>query len=313
MMNGNHIYNYSLYGLKIRSQIPMPELLKVNETECINPDVTVTLGLVYKDMEDAVIANSYIKLSKKAFYLHIKDVAHYYVEDGKRIIVEVDGQKNIEEIKVFLLGTCFGMLLSQRNCVAIHGGAVVISEQGIIITGNSGAGKSTLTSALRKYGFSFLADDVSALGHNLDGNTIIYPTYPQQKLCRDALHKMGYGVNDFNLVDAERDKYAIPLKKGFYSSPISLKAIYELDIGETKDVIINEIFGAEKVKVILRNIYRIETIRLIGIDQKYFKKCIEIANTVQVYRIVRPKEGFTVNEQVELIMRSIEKIEKISI
>ena len=38
-----------------------------------------------------------------------------------------------------------------------------------------------------------------------------------------------------------------------------------------------------------------------GISPIYFKKCLDIAKHIKFYKITRPKEGFTVNEQIKLI------------
>lgn len=306
-------YNYRVYGLKIKSEIPMSELITIDEAECIYPDVSISYGLVPKCIENPRIDGKYMKMNDREFYLHIKDIAHYYVADGKRIIIESEIESDIEQVKIFLLGTCFGILLKQRNIIAIHGGAIVINGHGIIITGHTGAGKSTLTSALREEGFSFLADDVSALGNDLKGDSIIYPTYPQQKLCRDAMMRMNYDTSKFKVIDASRGKYAIPLTKSFLSFPTTLKSIYEVNTCESSSVEITELFGNEKIKTILRNIYRVEVIGYLGFEPLYFKKCVEIAKTVSVYKIRRPNTGVTVSEQIQLIKNTLKEIELNSI
>lgn len=302
-------YDYCVYGLKINSEIPMPELITIDEAECIYPDVSILYGIVPRHIENPCIDGKYMKMTNREFYLYIKDIAHYYVADGKRIIIEPEKESDIEQLKIFLLGTCFGILLKQRNIIAVHGGAIVINGHGIIIAGHTGAGKSTLTSVLREEGFPFLADDVSALGNDLKGDCIIYPAYPQQKLCRDAMIRMNYDTSKFKVIDASRDKYAIPLKKNFLSFPATLKSIYEVSTCESESVEITELFGNEKIKTILRNIYRVEVIGYIGFEPLYFKKCIEIAKTVSVYKIRRPKIGFTVSEQIQLIKNTLKEIE----
>lgn len=299
------IHTYKVYGLKIESEIPMTELLSIDKSDCSYPDVIISYGVVPKEIEGSVINGENIKLAEKEFYMYVKETAHYYVADGNRIIVELETQKNMEEVKIFLLGTCLGILLKQRSTIAIHGGSVAINGQGLIITGYTGAGKSTLTSALRNEGFTFLADDVSALDRDLAGNLVIHPTYPQLKLCRGAMERIGYDIQKYTVIDASRDKYAVPLQKNFLNFPVSLNSIYEISIGETNNVEILELLGNEKIKAILRNIYRIEIIRYLGLEPHYFKKCIEIAINIPFYRLIRPKDGFTVSEQINLIRSTL--------
>lgn len=296
---------YSVYGLKIKSEILLPELCAISEMYGEYVDATINYGMVSKELDDVLYKDEYIQVSRTKFYLYIKGVAHYYVADGNSILIEPEDQCNEEQIKLYLLGTSLGMMLIQRNTVAIHGGTVVIDGQGIIITGQSGAGKSTLTSAFRKAGYSFLADDVSALGSSLDGELIVNPTYPQQKLCKDAMEKMGYKISDFVKIDLLRDKYAVPLNENFLSFPVPLSYIYEINVGTSSKVEIREVLGSEKVKRFLRNIYRIEISLEIGIDPNYFKRCLDIINKVKIYEITRPMDAFTVEEQMKLIKTTL--------
>jgi hypothetical protein len=303
-------YTYMLYGLKVKSEINMPELIKLDSKNISDWDVSVFYGNMPKQIDGYIIKNKYFELSKREFYLNIKGIASYYVADGSTIIVKSELGSSLEDIKIFLIGTCFGMLLKQRNTIAIHGGTVVVDGKGIIVTGHTGAGKSTLVSAFRNEGHAFLADDVSALGIDIDKNIIIHPTYPQQKLCKDAMDKMGYDTDNFLQIDSYRDKYAIPLETNFADFPVLLKAIYEVNIGQGDKVEFEEILGFEKMRLILRNIYRIEVFNDIGLEVEYFKQCIEIAKTVPVYRIKRPKGRFTVKEQTILIKNSLKVKEK---
>jgi hypothetical protein len=315
MINNKNLINciYSVYGLKIKSDISMPELLSIIEEQPIQIDALISCGVVPKEIEDVIVSNEFYKLSKNEFYMYIKGVAHYYVTKGSRIIIEPEDESDIENIKLFLLGTCFGILLAQRNTVAIHGGTVVVDGKGIIVTGHTGAGKSTLVSAFRNEGHAFLADDVSALGIDIDNNIIIHPTYPQQKLCKDAMDKMGYDTDNFLQIDSYRDKYAIPLETNFADFPVLLKAIYEVNIGQGDKIEFEEILGFEKMRLILRNIYRIEVSKDMGLEAEYFKQCVKIAKTVPVYRIKRPKDSFTVKEQMNLIKNSLKVKEKVTI
>lgn len=298
-------YTYLIYGLKVKSEINMPELIKLNSKDISEWDITIFYGNVPEHIDGYTIKNEYFELSKREFYLNIKGIASYYVSNGSTIIVKPEPGSSLEDIKVFLLGTCFGMLLKQRNTIAIHGGTVVADGKGIIVTGHTGAGKSTLISAFRKEGHAFLADDVSALGIDLDKNIIIHPTYPQQKLCKDAMDKMGYDTDNYLQIDSYRDKYSIPLETNFVDFPVLLNAIYEVNIGQVDKIELEEILGIEKIRLILRNIYRIEVFNDMGLEAEYFKQCIEIAKTVPVYRVKRPKDSFTVKEQINLIKNSL--------
>jgi hypothetical protein len=294
-------YKYRVYGLVIESEIIMNELIAIDNKNIKEADVIISYGITPKEIDRATIKKSTLQLSSREVYFYVKGIAHYYVGNGNTIIIEPDSNSNINDIKLYILGGCLGMILTQRKTVGIHGSTVVLSGKGIIICGHTGAGKSSLATALRKAGYPFLSDDISALGVDIGGNTIIHPSYPQQKLCRDTMEKMGYNVSEFNVIDASRDKYVLPIDSSFLNHDVPLAAIYEINVGEVSKVDIKKILGAEKINVVLRNIYGIEISRYIGFEHIFFKQCINIAKEIQIYKITRPKNGFSVGEQIKLI------------
>lgn len=234
----------------------------------------------------------------------VKNIGSFYIYDGKNIVVQPSENADNQGIKTFILGTSFGMILLQRNKVAIHGGAILIGENAIILTGQSGAGKSTLTNYFRHYEYPFMADDVCST-IELQDEIFIEPAYPQQKICRDAMEKMGYRIDDFKLIDEDREKYVIPTHESFVKEKRKLKAIFEIEPYDGEEVKIEEVSGGEKMKIILRNIYRIEIIVPHGIPPTYFKKVINIAKNTLVFRIKRPRDQFSVDRQIELIEREL--------
>jgi len=73
-------------------------------------------------------------------------------------------------------------------------------------------------------------------------------------------------------------------------------------MGEVDNVRVEEIRGVEKLNKIIKNIYRNEYIgSMEGMTPKYFKNCIEIAQKAKFYRITRPRDKYTVDDQIEII------------
>jgi hypothetical protein len=305
-MKKNKIFNYRVYGINIESEIVLPELLTNNYKEDACVDVSISYGSMPKEIYAEIQEGKWFNFEKDKMWFLVNDVAKYYMLNGNTIIVEPYNNANNHDVKAFLLGSAFGMLLIQRHIIAIHGGTVVVGGQAIVITGEQGAGKSTLTSALREKGYFFMADDVSVIGKRKDTKHVIHPGYPQQKLCRDAMEKMGYKIEDFKRIDEGRDKYAIPVHKSFIKEPMPMGAIFEITIGEGPHVEVEEITGAEKLKLLLKNIYRVEVTQYSGLSSNYFKKCIGISKTVPLFKIKRPKDKFSVEEQISVIEKVLE-------
>lgn len=292
-------YFYILYGLKIKSEIRIDELISIDSHE--DYDVLIRYGEMPKDIKDAINDKKHSYLSKEDSWFKVDNVAIYEIKDGKEIIV-YKLCDDLKEIKAFLLGTSFGILLMQRDIVTIHGGSVDVNNKVYIFTGESGAGKSTLVAGCKLKGYKFLADDVSAL--SLENNNIyVNPAYPQQKICDDALEELAIDSSNLNMFDIERKKYAVPDKKSFISNKKEVYGIIEiLPKDDIKEVALKEITGIEKMNFILRNIYRVECARVIGIKDDYLNNIIKISSKLRIFTLERPKNEFTINEQIEKIV-----------
>ncbi|WP_283688989.1 ATP-binding cassette domain-containing protein [Clostridium perfringens] len=294
---------YKVYGLIVESDIEIPELLSIDKNEK-KVDVKIKKDIIPKNIIEKIPSYSWFKYDINSMVFTVKGIGSFYIYDGNNIIVQPSENADNQGIKTFILGTSFGMILLQRNKIAIHGGCVLIGENAIILTGQSGAGKSTLTNAFRHYEFPFMADDVCSTVEFQD-EIFIEPAYPQQKICKDAMKKMGYNISNFKLIDEEREKYIIPTHESFVKEKRKLKAIFEIEPYDGEEVKIEEVSGGEKMKIILRNIYRIEVIVHHGIPPAYFKKVINIAKNTLVFRIKRPKDQFSVDQQINLIKKEL--------
>lgn len=292
------IYYYTVYGLNIKSDIEINEFLV-----CENRyyDINFIIGNMPEEIIKLSKGGARSYYSKNKIWFHIDNIASYYVENGDTVIVEPCENADMTLIKIYLMCSCLGFIMIQRENLAIHGGTVALNSNGIIITGDRGAGKSTLTSALRLKGYKFISDDVAAIKINEIAS--INPGFPYQKLCEDAMESLGYDKLKYSSFSSDdKIKYMVPSHKDFINYSIPLKAIFELVAGDIGKVEIEEIIGGEKLSKIIKNIYRIEYIdRMGGITPKIFKQCIEIAKYIKFYKITRPRDGFTVNDQIELI------------
>lgn len=305
--NSKKTYAYNVYGLNIESDISFPQLTPINCSES-NIDVSIISGKLPQAIGEQIDENINNSFELNGISFFLEGVAGFYIANGNKIVVEIAINADIEIVKNYILGYTFGILLLQRGNIAIHGGTVVIQGQGIIFTGDSGAGKSTLTTALINKEYSFMNDDISSIGIGSDNKPIVYSGYPQQKLCIDVLEKMGYRREEYKLIDDKRNKYIVPVQKNFISETMPLGAIVEITQGDNSDVIVEKIIGIEKLKIFQKNIYNIGIAKRCGINGELMKKSLELVQNVSMYRIIRPKNKFTVEEQIaklEYVLNSL--------
>lgn len=301
------MYNYIVYGLKIKSDIEIKEFMK---SEDENNDLDIILGQVPQNIKDMMVEGRQSYYSKTKVWFHIDNIATYYITNGKTILVEPCEDPDETLLRVYLMCSCLGFIMLQREQVAIHGGVINIGGNAVIFTGDRGAGKSTLTTALRNKGYQFISDDVAAT--YFDKVPYVYPGFPYQKLCDDAMETMGFEKDGLSIIVGEgKVKYIVPAFDGFYDKSAPLTSIVKLTVGDVDKVTIEEVKGHEKLMLIMKNVYRQEFLGFMGgMSPVFIKKCIDIAKNIRCYKLIRPKEGFTVNEQINLIEDTFINIEE---
>lgn len=297
-------FSYRIYGLNVLSDIECPEVLVLEREDNVQYDVVIEIGEVSNDIKEQIKEGLKCSYTNENMWFHIKDVATYWMQEGEKVTIELSKGADIPMAKQYLLGSCLGMIMLQRNMIAIHGGTIVFEGSGIIFTGERGAGKSTITSALRGAGYPFVADDVSSV--EVGTPHMIQPGFPQQKLCEDAAIALGYELDKYKtLMGDTRMKYLIPVHDSFVYEQVPLKAIVELqEDAQVKGIEVKQLTGNERLMTIYRNIYRIEMKQVAGVDSDYFKKCVTIAKDVPVYRIKRQKGIMTVDRQIDWLEKT---------
>ena len=306
-------YYYRVYGLDIESDVEISEFVAIKESELSDDKITFKYGTMESKFKDMIDNGKIINFDKDEVSFHINDVASFCIKNGNEVIIELAEDSDMNLIKIYLMCSCLGFAMIQRNRVAIHGGVIDINGKGMIFTGDRGAGKSTLTTALRNKGYKFISDDVAPI--KIDKVPMLMPGFPYQKLCEDAMDNFKVDKEKCtSFMSDTQIKYMVPAHDEFVDYSVELFGICELTVGNVDEVTIEEYKGGEKMHKIIANIYRGEFLNNIGgMQPKYFKQCLDIAKNIKFYKITRPRNQFTVNEQIELIENEIMNCEEISI
>ena len=193
------------------------------------------------------------------------------------------------------------MALTQQGQLMLHGSGLLFGEIAIAVSGFSGAGKSTLSQALLKNGGIFIADVTVALVEK-DGKIYAQPAYPQQKICVDAIDKT-QDTSQLILLpkDDEKEKYAVRLKSGFCMEERPLQAMFILKAVDIPTIRMSRISGSEKLKYLTDNLYNRKIYLELGMGVEMMKKCISIADKIEIYLIERPLVGMSTSQQVQLV------------
>jgi hypothetical protein len=295
------MYRYKAFGLNIGSEFLLPELV----VSKIREDVTIRAGKVPEKLENPKSEGVCYQAAPGIFLLKIKNVARYLVTNGSQIIIDPYPGAAEEDIRLFLLGSSFGALLHQRGYLPFHGSVINIKGKAIIFSGVSGSGKSTLAGAFQKRGYHVLSDDVANISLDANHLPVVHPSYPQIKLWKDSLLKLGKEPELNKKLREKLEKYGVNLQQSYFNKSLPLAAIYIIIAQNSGNFEIDTITGIEKFNALRKNTYRYTYLAGLDLSEQHFNTCTKIAPAIKVKRIIRNTSSFSLDNFTEIVEKDI--------
>ena len=304
------MYYYKVFGYTFRCKYEIKQLYEVPVTD--DYDVDIIIGEMPKEITEEVAQTTEFPCiaCKNGYFWMNNNYGTLAVYGDGRIYAQNTSDKDVFYLLQYVLGYGIAMYAHLNNRIAIHCGSVVIDDQCVLIAGDSGAGKSTLTDELITDGAILLSDDVVAIGYDENHNPLVYPAFPQQKICRDAAIKKGYNLDDLLYVDPEKDKFAILHTDDYSSEPHKASTfIYlkkydntdEANANKNGELIIKKLDGFKKVTVTVNNLYLGCIIPNIGLPAEGFQLCVDLIKDCDVFLVNRPSNRNTLPEIKDFI------------
>jgi hypothetical protein len=286
---------YTLAGLCIVSDFPLNGLPTHRDKAAAQHEVVIRLAPVPEAVPS--VPNG------KEVLLDFPGTGRFLVRNGNEILIEPATSSDESEIRVYLLGTAFGVLCHQRGIPPLHASAIDIADGCVAFVGETGAGKSTLVAALAARGHQVIADDVCFLHLGDKAEVQVWPGMRRIRLWQDAmvaLRRDGPGV--------EREihgynKYLIPVRPSRNATePRHLRRVYHLHAALDRDTpCVDRLHGAAVIEVLMQNVYRLGLAERMGHKPAAFELCAAAARGVPVFRFSRPLGFDVLDEGVDFL------------
>ena len=302
---------YKGFGLKILSEIDLPEFQIDNKSEEIGNDVFVTLCDLKNEWLNKSREGKYFIVEKDYCLFEVPDVAIYLIKDGNSIFVSPYPGAADGLINLYILGTCMGALLMQRKVFPLHGSALAIGGKSYAIIGESGAGKSTLATSLLNKGSKLISDDVIPVILNESGLPTLLPSYPQQKLWNESLKNFQMDSNKYKPIVQRENKFTVPVIEKFERNQLPLAGIFELTKNNDTGISIKSVPKLSRFPIIFNHTYRNFFLHGLGLLNWHLNFSARIISCVNFHHISRPDNCFTANNIAEMILTTIKKEENI--
>jgi hypothetical protein len=277
-------HRYQVFGLRVDSALPCPELLPVAEDSVA--DIRVELSPLETCLPNATFSGPRVQTAPDTYQFQIPEIARYRIEHGARILVDPHPDADEGDVRLWLLGTALGALLHQRGLLPLHVSATELNGAAIAFGGASGAGKSTLIAALHRRGLPLLTDDVG-VAVPTDQGMRFYPGFPRIKLWRDALEHFGLDHRPLIPDLTRTDKYHLRVDSGFQAESLPLRRLYLLERSDEDAIRIEQLRGIEAIEQVRANTYRPGIVQRLGRSGPHLQACGRIAQQVEIYRLSR--------------------------
>ena len=291
---------YAVFGLTIRSAIPLTELLQIPDVA----EVDIVISLADLPTIEGEVKGNFAATSAGAV-LNVPEAGRYLIRDGREILVHPDPKGSERHLRLYLLGSAIGALLHQRQLLPLHSNAIELDGRAVAFLGASGAGKSTMAAWFHDRGYNVLADDVCVVTFASAGQPLAHPGIPRLRLWRDALETSGRDPAEHEHAFDDADKYNVRTRDTEHTRPLPLSAIYLLDApnsgGETTEI--TRLNGVEAMEALVANTYRGVYISILRGTQQHIAQCLKLARHVPIFKLSRTWGFQAFDEQVRQLER----------
>ncbi len=239
------------------------------------------------------------------------EAGDYLVRDGREIVVRPAPGAGEAEVRLFLLGSAWGVLCYQRGLFPLHAAVVRAGESAVAFCGPSGAGKSTLAAVLAGRGFPVVGDDLCCVDFAGPGPRV-HPSAPRLKLWRDALGRLGWDTGALARDHFRLDKFHVAgghsageAPSPFFSAaPLPLRTVCLLDWGETGLV---RLTGWNALhRFVASSAYRPEWIERMALTAAYWEMCLRLVREASVWEFRRPQNPAALERGLETLENWLE-------
>ena len=279
---------YSCFDFRLRSEIPLAELVPARAEERDRPIVDVRLGAVPASLAGAPAPVHGLQAAGGEALLTVPNVGRYLVREGLEVVVDPATGASERNVRLFLLGSALGVLCHQRGLLPLHANAIVAGGAAIGFAGRSGAGKSTLAAHFQRSGYEVLCDDVCVLSFDVEGAPFAWPGLPRLKLWGDAASAFGHDPAGLDRAMDGMDKYHVPIAGIGPARPIPFRRLYVLGRAEAgKEGRIERLRGQEAMQAVLAQTYRGAYLAPMGLSGRHFAQCAALVSAAEIYAASR--------------------------
>ena len=236
--------HYRAYGLVVESELPLPELPKIDgagprcRVRVVSDPPAVPAAWLHEWHLPS--GEAWLSIGRLAsdYLLRFPSVADFLVSpDGGRVGCASAPDVPYDTVRHLLLDQVLPLVVSLRGDLALHASAVAHDGGAIAFMGSTGQGKSTLAASFARDGLRVLTDDCLVV-QRTDGGLVGVPAYPGLRLWPHVIPELFGEVPELSDVAHYSDKKRLDATLGglgFCREPVPMRRIFVLAPDEARD------------------------------------------------------------------------------
>ncbi|MGX1100290.1 hypothetical protein [Amorphus sp. MBR-141] len=293
---------YHLCGFTVRSELALPELRPLDAGALpagTDPDLDIRFDHVPEHLEGADHAvGRFETRGGEAILIKPDDIGRFLLTAPGTVRIDPRQPAVEQDLRAILFGSVLGAFIQMRGLLPLHASAMRFGDGVVAFTGVSGAGKSTMAAFLSERGHQTLADDVCVVDPGAAG-AMVRPAIARLKLWGASMDALGKPRLDAHRDTLRWEKYHLRQQPEVTARP--LRAIVALATTPGPAPSLQPLAGAEAITTVLRNAFRPEFARCLGLTPRIFRLAAATAATVPVFRLDRPWDLDRIDPVVDLV------------
>lgn len=283
------MHNYALFGLTLRSHLPIPELDADDGATPASLSIEAEAAKVFAHLLSVAGDGMAVSHRKGCFAAWMPGIGGLSVGAG-RIGVLIDDGSDWESMRPYLLGMGLAVAMYKLRLLPHHVSAVSLAGAAIAFTGESGAGKSTMGYEWqRQFGAELISDDLARIDAK-HSPPLIYPGLARVKLWPDALQEFSLSSDGLSRELHGRDKYFLEdVTRAKRPLPLSALILLESDSDLTEPRI-QVLRGSQRLIAARASLYRPEIAGLLNSESVLTSDLLAFCASVPIYQFVRPRQ-----------------------
>ncbi len=283
------MYQYILCGLKVESDLALPELTPWPGSPDHPFDVEFRLGSVEQICEPDEKRLRFQASGPDKIIFHIPKAGRVSIEDGRRVIVDPFAGVSDDRLRVEFIGTTQSLLWYERGYLPLHASALLVEGRAIAVGAQSHSGKSVLAAALAKRGCPVVADDMMVVDSSRKA-PVVLPGYQKLRLWEDACRELGLLGSMLANAHFVPGKFVLATTAAPPEIPVRLTDMFILSGDRQAKFSAEQLPVVQGLQHLLAATHWLDGARALGRQAQVFSSVNDIVSKVKLWRLT-PADG----------------------